>query len=268
MGTNILLEKQAGCAILTLNRPEQMNALSKALRSEFVAAFDALKQDKSISSVIITGKGTAFCAGFDLKELSSGEDANAADAAENRMAQVMVNFDRPIIAAVNGHAITGGFELALACDFIIASEQASFADTHARIGILPGWGLSQRLPRLIGINRAKELAFTGNRIDAKTACEWGLVNRVVSAEQLILSCLELAESISNCVPTVLKQYKDLIEAGYNMPLDEALRYEAAKGIESAKAASAAMIAMRKDNVIQQGREEKDREQKKVRINDV
>src|SRR5690606_15386398 len=141
----------------------------------------------------------------------------------------MAAFEGPIIAAINGHAITGGFELALACDVLIASTQARFADTHARIGILPGWGLSQRLPRLIGLSRAKELAFTGNPLDAQQALQWGLVNRVVAPEALLPVCEQLATDMAACVPAILPQYKRLIDEGYNLPLDAALRHEAAVG---------------------------------------
>ena len=112
-------------------------------------------------------------------------------------------FERPIIAAVNGHAITGGFELALACDLILASERAKFADTHARVGILPGWGLSQKLPRLIGMARAKEVSFSGNTIGPELAYEWGLVNRVVKPDELLPAAQSLASDMASCVPQLL-----------------------------------------------------------------
>lgn len=252
----VLVEKKQGYAILTLNRPDAMNALSKALRDEFCDAFRQLQQDQNVAVVIVTGSGKAFCAGFDLKELGSGADDNAADSADNEMAQVMEDFDGPIIAAINGFAITGGFELALACDVLVASNAAKFADTHARVGILPGWGLSQRLPRLIGLSRARELSFTGNTIDAQQAYDWGLVNCVLPQEQLLAHAEQLAVDMGSCVQPILKQYKQLIDDGYSMPLVDALAFEAQKGIESAKAASAAMIAARREKVVDRGREQK------------
>jgi enoyl-CoA hydratase len=253
MTTPVLIEKKDAVAILTLNRPEAMNALSRGLRDAFVAAFEDFQADPAIRVVIVTGSGKAFCAGFDLKEMSEGGDASAAETQQNSMAEAMAAFEGPIIAAVNGHAITGGFEVALACDVIIASQQASFADTHARVGILPGWGLSQRLPRLIGLNRAKELSLSGNRISAEQACDWGLVNRVVPADELLPQCEQLANDMSSCVPAILKQYKKLIDDGFSMPFNEALAYEAKVGMASAQAASAAMIAARKDSVMNRNR---------------
>ncbi|RZV54248.1 MAG: enoyl-CoA hydratase, partial [Pseudomonadales bacterium] len=219
MTSPILIDRHAaGYAVITLNRPDAMNALSRDLREQFVSAFESCQQDSNVKAVIVTGSGKAFCAGFDLKEMASGFDANVAEASENMIATVMANFDGPIIAAVNGFAITGGFELALACDVIIASTNAKFADTHARVGVLPGWGLSQRLPRLIGLSRAKEMSFTGNTIDAQQACEWGLVNHVVAPEALLTSAQKLAEEMCGCVPGIVSKYKQLIDDGYSMPL--------------------------------------------------
>ncbi|HNC68895.1 MAG TPA: enoyl-CoA hydratase-related protein, partial [Pseudomonadales bacterium] len=171
----LLVQKDGPVATVTLNRPDAMNAFSAELRVALGNAFRELKADPQILVAIVTGAGRAFCAGMDLKELSSGgAGASGFDkSVEGQdMAEAIAEFDGPVIAAVNGHAITAGFELALACDFIIASTSAKFADTHARVGILPGWGLSVRLPRLIGINRAKEISFTGNTVTAAQACEW------------------------------------------------------------------------------------------------
>ena len=133
----VLLEKHEGYAIVTLNRPDDMNALSRELRRDFVQAFEECTSDDTVRVVILTGNGRAFCAGFDLKELSSSGD-DASQEADNTIARAMQAFQGPIIGAINGHAITGGFELALACDVLVASEHARFADTHARVGILPG----------------------------------------------------------------------------------------------------------------------------------
>lgn len=251
----VLLEKHAGYAILTLNRPAQKNALSRDLRAAFVAALDDCCADPDVRVLIITGAGDAFCAGFDLKELGSGNSATAAEEVNNAMARAMEAFDGPIIGAVNGHAITGGFELALACDLLIASEHARFADTHARVGILPGWGLSQRLPRLIGLSRAREIAFTGLPVHAQQAREWGLVNHVVPAEELLPRARAMAEAMCACVPEILRQYKAMIDHGYSMPLNEAMVWEEEQAIASARRASAALIESRRQDVIERGRRE-------------
>jgi len=255
----LLVEKQGAIAILTLNRPDAMNALSKALTTAIGEAFRELQADGTTRVAILTGAGRAFCAGMDLKELSEGPPDQTADSTANDMADAMTAFEGPIIAAVNGHAVTAGFELALACDVILASTRAKFADTHARVGILPGWGLSQRLPRAIGLYRAKELSFTGNTLDANRAYEWGLVNRVVEPEELLPTALRLAEDMISCVPHVLVQYKQLIDEGFSMHLADALPWELARAIESAKAATAAIIAKRREGVFERGRKQSDQE---------
>jgi len=251
----VLLEKCEGYAIVTLNRPESMNALSRELRADLVAAFEECSRDEGIRVVVLTGNGKAFCAGFDLKELASTV-SDASQEADNRIARAMESFDGPIIGAINGHAITGGFEMALACDVLIASENARFADTHARVGILPGWGLSQKLPRLIGLSRAKEISFTGKPVFARQAYEWGLVNHVVAAGELMPRAVEMAEAMCACVPEILRQYKPLIDEGYGMPYREALAWEERRAIESAKRAKASTIADRRQGVLAQGRSEK------------
>jgi enoyl-CoA hydratase len=251
----VLLDKRDGFAIVTLNRPDEMNALSRELRTDFVAAFEACAADENIQVVILTGNGKAFCAGFDLKELATA-GTDASQEADNAIARAMEAFRGPIIGAINGHAVTGGFEMALACDVLIASEEARFADTHARVGILPGWGLSQKLPRLIGLSRAKEISFTGRPVFARQAYEWGLVNHVVPAEELLPLAIEMAEAMCACVPGILEQYKPLIEEGSSLPYADALAWEEQRAIESAKQAFGSVIAERREGVMTQGRSEK------------
>ena len=184
----LLVEIDDSVATLTLNRPEARNALSRDLRAALVNTLSELRQRDDVGVVIMTGAGPAFCAGLDLKEMASlTDDSGAMQEVLNAsdVANAMQDFDRPIIGAINGFAVTGGFELALACDVIIASTEARFADTHARVGVLPGWGLSQKLPRTIGVYRAKELSLTGNFLSAGQAEAWGLVNRVVAPELLL-----------------------------------------------------------------------------------
>jgi enoyl-CoA hydratase len=253
----VLLEKRPGFAIVTLNRPEAMNALSRELRKDFVQVFKVCAEDPDIRVVILTGSGRAFCAGFDLKELGSQDAVTAAEEADNVVARAMAAFNGPIIGAVNGHCITGGFEMALACDILIASENARFADTHARVGMLPGWGLSQKLPRLIGLSRAREMAFTGAPILALQAYEWGLVNHVVAADELLPRAIKMAEDICACVPQVLQHYRAMITDGYSMPLNDALEWEEARAIWWAKQASGDMIEARRAGVLSKGRSETD-----------
>ena len=253
----VLLEKHGGFAIVTLNRPLAMNALSRDLRMDFVAVFTDCTEDPDIRVIILTGNGKAFCAGFDLKELGSSDLNNAAEEADNVVAQAMRSFTGPIIGAINGHCITGGFEMALACDILLASEHARFADTHARVGMLPGWGLSQKLPRLIGLSRAKEIAFTGAPIFAQQAYEWGLVNHVVPEDALLPRAIKMAQDICGCVPAALEQYQTLIKDGYSMLLDDALEWEEARAIWWAKQASGKMIEGRRKEVLEKGRSEKE-----------
>ena len=256
--STVLLEKHAGYAIITLNRPDEMNALSRQLRQEFVETFSACSVDETIRVVILTGNGRAFCAGFDLKELASST-TDASEEADNIIARAMEEFPGPIIGAINGHAVTGGFEMALACDILIASEDARFADTHARVGILPGWGLSQKLPRLIGLSRAKEISFTGAPVFAQKALQWGLVNHVVPTEELLPTAVKMAQDMCHCVPHLLPQYKALIDDGYSMHYRDALAWEEQQAIASAKQAMGSTIAKRREAVMNRGRSEQGRQ---------
>ena len=160
-----------------------------------------------------------------------------------------------MIGAINGYAVTGGFELALACDLLVASDEARFADTHARVGILPGWGLSQKLPRLVGIQRAKELSFTGNYIDAATAEAWGLVNRAVPPEELLPTCRALAADMLGCVPEALVGYKRLIDEGYRGTFGDGMTLEAKRSGEHMRAVGPGALAARRQAVQARGREQ-------------
>tara|TARA_R110002124_G_scaffold71307_2_gene191159 strand:+ start:1268 stop:2044 length:777 start_codon:yes stop_codon:yes gene_type:complete len=223
----VLLDKTEGVATITLNRPEAMNALSKALRLELCAACQDVTNDQNIHALIVTGTGErAFTAGLDLKELGESGlgPANDRDAGTNPVF-ALSEIPIPVIGAINGVAITGGFELALACDIRIASINARFADTHARVGITPGWGLSQKLSRFIGLSRACELSFTGQFLDAGTACEWGLVNRVYEPEQLMPAARDLARDMTTIDRDFLAVYKNLIMTGFDRNLADGMAYE-------------------------------------------
>ncbi|MBN8485354.1 MAG: enoyl-CoA hydratase [Sphingomonadales bacterium] len=223
----ITIERDGPVAVVTMNRPEAMNALSSALREELARAMVEVNADDAIRAVVLTGAGTrAFTAGLDLKELGTqGLGAANAEAPAANPVKAIEQCRKPVIGAINGVAITGGFEVALACDILIASENARFADTHARVGIMPGWGLSQKLSRLIGISRAKELSLSGNFLDAQTACAWGLVNRVVPADELLPAAKKLAADIATADPAMVGAYKALIDDGFALPFGEAMALE-------------------------------------------
>jgi enoyl-CoA hydratase len=247
------VSKDAGVAVVTLNRPDAMNALSGELRQALAETFCDLKGDPETRVVILTGAGRAFCAGVDLKELST----NATDGLRDvDMIGAIRAFEGPIIGAINGYAITGGFELALACDVLIASTEAVFADTHARVGILPGWGLSQILPRLVGIARAKEISLTGNFVSAAQAEAFGLVNRVVAPDDLLPTCRALASDMASCDERSLRGYKRLIDEGFGLPFAEAMRLEARVSREAAAGVSSEDIARRRADVQARGRSQR------------
>lgn len=249
----VLVERDQGITTVTLNRPEALNALSAALRNEIARVFTELADDESTEVVILTGAGRAFTVGLDLKELG-GEKSGVAAISSQDLSRAVTGLHQPIIGAINGYAITGGFELALMCDFMIASTEARFADTHARVGVVPGWGLSQRLPRLIGANRAKELSLTGNYLDAGTACAWGLVNRVVAPEELLPTCRKLAEDIVSTDPATRNEIKRIIDAGWHSTLAEGLEIEnEASRVHSEREVRPEKVAARRAAIQSRGR---------------
>jgi enoyl-CoA hydratase len=196
----VLVDIEDRVAVITINRPDQRNALNRDVRHALPAAITRCDTDDDVDVMILTGADPAFSAGVDLKEFGSGQvqqGESFGGVAETRISfrGALPPHTKPLIGAVNGVAVTGGFEVALNCDFLIASERARFADTHARVGVMPGWGLTVLLAQRIGVARAKQMSFTGNYIDAQTACDWSLVNEVVSHEELIPYCRKLAADI-------------------------------------------------------------------------
>ena len=250
--STLLIERDpGGYAVVTLNRPDAMNALSRGLMAELTATIDALAEDPAVRVLILTGAGRAFCAGLDLKELGRsemqlGRRGEAVTSHDPVMA--LENFRGPVIGAINGAAVTGGFELALACDVLLASTQARFADTHARIGIAPGWGLSQKLSRAIGPYRAREVSLTGNWIGAEQAAAWGFVNRVLPPDDLLPAARRLAADMLGCIPEMLPRYKALINDGFALGFGDAMAMERERSIEFNRRVQAHAIEGRRELV--------------------
>jgi len=222
--SELLYSVSAGVCTVTLNRPEVRNALSSSLIASLRQAMAAAEQDPEVSVVVLTGSDPAFCAGLDLKELGSGgRNLGAADTVRSPWPEL----SKLVIGAVNGAAVTGGLELALNCDFLVASDRAKFGDTHARVGIMPGWGLSVLLPRRVGLARAIEMSMTGNFMGADEALSSGLVNHVVAHESLMPFTLALAaDAVGNDVDSatnLLASYRRIAAAGGGA---EGLRLEA------------------------------------------
>lgn len=199
----LLTDVDDGIAVVTMNRPEARNALNTELRRAVPQRLRELDADDAVRVMILTGADPAFCAGLDLREL--GESGLSADPDATPLP--FGTLSKPLIGAVNGPAVTGGFELALGCDFLIASERARFADTHARVGVMPGWGLTVLLPQAIGIRRARQMSYTGNYLDAETALAWGLVNEVVPHDHLLDRARELAADIVSVPASGLRGIK-------------------------------------------------------------
>ena len=223
----ITLETSNRISVLTLNRPNANNALNRALTLELIDAINAADASEETAVIVITGAGKAFCAGVDLSELNDDSSVLTDEGlgTESPLSVAMRTCKKPTIGAVNGAAVTGGFELALGCDFLYASENARFADTHVRVGILPGWGLSQKLSRIIGLGRAKELSLSGNFISAQEAFRLGLVNKICSSDELIPDAITTAQQIAESELTMVMAYKALIDDGYDSPFGEALKLE-------------------------------------------
>ena len=205
---------------LTLNRPHARNALSTELRAQFYAALSDAEADDDVDVVILTGADPAFCAGLDLKEL--GDTTELPDISPKWPAM-----RTPVIGAINGVAVTGGLELALYCDILIASENARFADTHARVGLLPTWGLSVRLPQKVGVGMARRMSLTGDYLSADDALRAGLVNHVVPHDELLGKAQELASAIAAKDRRTVQEHKRMYDAGALVTLAECHRIEKA-----------------------------------------
>jgi len=221
-------EKKQKIAIIKLNRPKYMNALNSAVIAELEQAFDHIAADDDAFVVVIHGGEKAFAAGADIKEISTLAtpiQAHRFASQVHHLFNKIENFEKPVIAAVRGVALGGGCELILACDIRIAAENAFFGVPEINIGVIPGGGGTQRLPRIIGIGRAKELIYSGTPIDAKEAYRIGLVNKVVPAEELLDAAESIAAKYANQPAFALKVAKMAVTGGINMDLGSALSYE-------------------------------------------
>lgn len=238
-----------GVAVVRINRPEAANALSRAVRALLAEMLASLDSDNGVGAIVLTGAGErAFSAGLDLRELGSDEKALAevaTDAPRLNPAAAVDGCSIPVIGAINGVCVTGALEMALACDILIAADHARFSDTHAKVGLLPVWGLSQRLARVIGPLRARELSLTGRFIDAATAERWGLVNSVVPGEALLETAVAMGREIAANGRAAVLPNKALMKAGFDMALGEALAHERTVGAAFNASVTPAMLEERR-----------------------
>ena len=235
MADFLLYQQRAQVVTLTMNQPERRNPLTgNTAVPEFLAAIDRIHDDRSVRAVILTGNGTAFSAGGDIREMAR-QSCGDVDGLEirhdyrrgiQRLTLALFNLEVPVIAAVNGHAIGAGLDLACMCDIRIAADTAKFAESFVKLGLIPGDGGAWLLPRIIGLSRAAELSFTGEAIDARQALEWNLVSRVVPPAELLATAGELAERIAANAPHAVRLTKRLIREAMHMRLDSVLELSA------------------------------------------
>lgn len=226
---NLLFENTNGIGIITINRPKALNALNSSTMHELNELLDYLVQEPTVKVVIITGAGDkAFLAGADISEMqhmSIKEGRNWSKLGQAVFKKIE-DLPQPVIAAVNGFALGGGCELAMACDIRIASDKAKFGQPEVSLGILPGFGGTQRLPRLVGKSMAMELLFSGDMIDAQTALRIGLVSKVVPGDELLSVAKALGEKIMACAPLAVQLCKSVVNVGLDVDLQSGISYEA------------------------------------------
>ncbi|KAM3324042.1 putative enoyl-CoA hydratase 1, peroxisomal [Capsicum chacoense] len=220
----LITQEPDGIAWITINRPKSLNSLTKSMIVDLARIFKSLDADDSVRVIILTGSGRSFCSGVDL---TAAEDVFKGDVKvmETDPVAQMEWCRKPIIGAIDGFAVTAGFEISLACDLLVASKDAKFLDTHARFGIFPSWGLSQKLSRVIGPNRAREVSLTAMPINAEQAERWGLVNYVVDRSELLNKARQIAEAIIKNNHDMVLRYKAVINDGFKQELTRALALE-------------------------------------------
>ncbi|TYK02957.1 putative enoyl-CoA hydratase 1, peroxisomal [Cucumis melo var. makuwa] len=221
----ILVNRESnGIAFITINRPKSLNSLTRPMMIDLARAFKSLDRDDSVRVIILSGSGRAFCSGVDLTAAEDVFKGDVKDVESDPVAQMEL-CRKPIIGAIAGFAITAGFEIALACDILIAAKGAKFIDTHARFGIFPSWGLSQKLGRIIGVNKAREVSLTAMPLTAEEAEKRGLVNQVVEGSELLKKAREVAEAILKNNQDLVLRYKSVINDGLKLDLGQALALE-------------------------------------------
>ncbi len=254
---SLIVEITGRIATLTLNRPTQRNALSSELLQRLRAEMAAVDADDHVDVIILTGADPAFSAGLDLKELGS-TGANLTPPSTDSSFPVTPGRPwaptmKPVIGAINGVAVTGGFELALQCDFLVASDRAAFGDTHARVGILPGWGLSVLLPQAIGLRRAIEMSLTGNFLDAAEALRLGLVNHVVAHDELIPTARRLGTDIVGNDAASARELLASYRAIHRLTVGDGERHELDVGRDWSRRYRPADVEARRSAIAARGR---------------
>lgn len=224
----LLIEKKEAVAIIRLNRPEKLNTINMQLMADLSQAMDVTASDDSVRSIILTGTGRAFCAGADLDEIANSELLRK-NPPRYTIFNIIEDCPKPVVAAINGHCIGGGLELALCCDFIITSQTARIGLSEVRLGIIPLAGGTVRLPRRIGISKAKEMLFSGDRIDGQKAYDIGLANQVAAPENLIQGAISFCRRFAHSGPVAIKALKTLVNQGFQMDTMSALDFERKAG---------------------------------------
>jgi enoyl-CoA hydratase len=253
--SQVLLSQRHGHVLqLTLNRPEKLNALNPALQAAITHAFQQAAQDPAVRAIVLTGAGRAFCAGLDLSDFDKSFHRKDRDGKTLSAFKAIEATPQPVIAAINGYAVTGGFEIALACDILLASPAAKFGDTHAQVGVMPGAGLSQKLSRLIGLPRAMAVSLAGEFITGEQAVQYGLVSQLVPAERLLPEALRLAQRVAEADPEIIRRLKRLMKDGAGLSLAGGMALEQLEFNAWTSAGKVGDVAQRRGSVMQRSRD--------------
>ena len=257
MSDVVLVEISEGIGTVTLNRPEARNALNTEVRRELPKAMQRLAADDDVDVVIVTGTDPAFCAGLDLKELAARPAADSPAKPEPMVAArprgPFPPMSKPVIGAVNGVAITGGLEIALNCSFLVASTRARFADTHARVGVMPSWGLTVLLPQAVGVRKAREMSTTGNFLDAEAALRLGLVNHVVEHDDLIPFTRQIALDMIGNDQRGVRRMLETYAASTRTTVDESWEIERRMAAEWQESFDPSEVGRRRADIMKRGR---------------
>lgn len=254
----VLLDVSERIATITLNRPEARNALSREVLRLLPRLLAEADGRDDVDVLILTGADPAFCAGLDLKQLGSADDGLLSsdgprpDPTPSPGHGPFPPLTKPLIGAINGVAVTGGLELALNCDFLVASDRARFGDTHSRVGVQPGWGLTVLLPQAVGVRRAREMSFTGNFVDASQALAWGLVNHVVPHGELLPTARRLALDIAGNDQAGVRNLRETYDLIHD-DLDAWATEDARARSWQAERFDPAVVAARRESIAERGR---------------